>query len=100
MTGKDRVIPITYHITIDNDRATIDGFDNMTFAVTESDDSYLLKASIGKSRLMGEYTIRIDKRTGRFDGKSWLLARENIVTKEGKCEIMDVSRQRQIQDHR
>jgi len=100
ITGKERVIPITYHITIDNDQATIDGFDNIIFAVTESDDSYLLKASIGKSRLMGEQTIRIDKRTGHFDGKSWLLARENVVTKEGKCESMEVNGQRQNQDHR
>ncbi|SPD73384.1 exported hypothetical protein [uncultured Desulfobacterium sp.] len=86
MTGAERTIPIFYHIEINNNNATIDGIDNINFTVTEDDDTYILKASIGKSRLLGEYDLQIDKHTGFFKGKSWLFSRDNIVTKEGKCE--------------
>jgi len=89
MTGDERVIPISYHIEIINDSATIDDFDNVIFSVKEDDGAYMLKASLGESRLIGEYALQIDKKTGFFKGKSWLFSRDNIVTKEGKCEKIE-----------
>lgn len=85
MTGKERVIPITYIIEIVKNIATISDMDNVTFTVNEDDDTYILQASIGESQLLGENVIRIDKNTGDFNGKSWLFSRDNIVTKEGTC---------------
>ena len=86
MTGKERVIPITLQISIVDGKASIKGFDNIVFNVKETPDRYLLKGSIGKSRLMGEYMLQIDKHTGRFKGRSWLLSRHNVDTREGQCE--------------
>ena len=86
MTGLERVTPISYHIEIINNSATIDGLDNIIFSVDENEDAYILKASVGKSRLMGENTLQINKNTGFFEGKSWLFSRDNVVTKEGRCE--------------
>lgn len=86
MTGMERVIPISYLIKIIHKSATIKGLDNIVFSVDENDDAYMLKASIGESRLLGEKTLQIDKNTGYFKGKSWLLSKDNIVTQEGRCE--------------
>lgn len=93
MTGMERVIPISYRVEIINNSATIKELENITFTVEENDNTYILNASIGnesllrpKSRLLGEYTLKIDKHTLLFSGKSWLFVRENIVTKEGRCE--------------
>jgi len=91
MTGMERVIPISYHIEIINNSATIDVLYNIVFSVDENDDAYILNTSIGKSQLLGEFAFQIDKHTGYFKGKSWLLSRDNIVTKEGKCERIEDS---------
>jgi hypothetical protein len=92
MTGKERIIPITYIIEIAKNSATINDMDNLTFTVNEDDDMYIMQASIGESQLLGEYVIRINKKTGSFKGQSWLFSRDNIVTKEGKCEIHEVTK--------
>jgi hypothetical protein len=88
MTGKERVMPFTYRIRIVKNKATIDGLANVVFKVDETDAAYTLKAAIGKSRVAGEYVLRIDKHTGSLKGKSWLFARDNVTTREGKCARM------------
>jgi hypothetical protein len=89
MTGVERVIPIDYHITISKNTATIQGLDNVIFSVKEKNENLILFATIGKTRLMGEFTIKISKKNGEFKGKSWLFSRANIDSKKGKCEKME-----------
>ena len=89
MTGKERVVPVTYLVEIIDEHATLDGLDNVLFNVNENDDAYILKAKIGESRLLGEFGLQIDKKTGDFKGESWLFSRDNIVTREGHCERID-----------
>jgi len=91
MTGKERVLPVTYHIEIIDDQATLEGLDNVIFNVDENDDAYILKAKLGNHKLMGEFGFEINKHTGDFTGESWLLSRENVVTRAGKCERIDES---------
>jgi hypothetical protein len=96
LTGVERANPFTYHIVIVNNKATLKELNNISFIVHETDDAYKLKGSIGKdpehsreSRLLGEFTLQINKHTGLLSGKSWLFSRENVVTKEGRCERID-----------
>ncbi|WP_455380325.1 hypothetical protein [Acidihalobacter prosperus] len=86
LTGKETVLPVKYRIKIFKNHATISDFDKIMFNATENKKHYLLKASIGKRRLLGEYSFRITKHTGRFESKSWLFSRKNMTTAVGSCE--------------
>lgn len=96
MTGRKRVIPVSYHIEIIKNSARIKELDHIDFSVHENRTSYSLKASIEKkkkynkqSRILGEYALLIDKKTGLFKGKSWLFSPNNRVTQEGQCKRID-----------
>ena len=86
LTGKETLLPVKYHIKIFKNHATISDFDKIVFKAKENQKSYLLKASIGKMRLLGEYSFQINKHSGRFESKSWLFSRKNITTAVGRCE--------------